>query len=340
MKVLLYFEKANALKQSGIGRALRHQKKALESIGVEVTLDPKDTYDIAHINTLFNKSYKLLKKCNKKNIPVIVHGHSTVEDFRESFRCWKLVKGSFYRCLFKMYRNAKYIITPTPYSKNLIENYKGVNAKVYDLSNGIDLEEYAYKEESIKKFREYFNLKDDEKVVIGVGLFFHRKGIEDFFSVASKMPDVKFIWFGNLARILTQPRILKAIKKRPSNVIMPGYIDGDIIKGAFHNANCLLFPSFEETEGIVVLEALASKIPVIVRDIGVYDPWLVDNVNCLKAKDVDGFIDKINYCFNNDTSSMIEKGYDVALDRSIDKIGLKLKEIYETVIDETNKTKE
>ena len=337
MKVLLYFEKANALKQSGIGRALRHQKKALESIGVEVTLDPKDSYDIAHINTLFNKSYKLLKKCNKKNIPVIVHGHSTVEDFRESFRCWKLVKGSFYRCLFKMYRNAKYIITPTPYSKNLIENYKGVNAKVFALSNGIDLDEYAHNEESIKKFREHFNLKDNDKVVIGVGLFFHRKGIEDFFSVAEKMPDVKFIWFGNLAKILTQPRILKAIKNRPSNVIMPGYIDGAIIKGAFQNANCLLFPSFEETEGIVVLEALASKIPVIVRNIGVYDPWLVNNVNCLKANDVDGFIDKINYCLKNDTKYLIEKGYEVALERSIDKIGVELKNIYEEVIEENKK---
>ena len=337
MKVLLYFEKANALKQSGIGRALRHQKKALESIGVEVTLDPKDSYDIAHINTLFNKSYKLLKKCNKKNIPVVVHGHSTVEDFRESFRCWKLVKGSFYRCLFKMYRNAKYIITPTPYSKNLIENYKGVNAKVFALSNGIDLDEYAHNEESIKKFREHFNLKDSDKVVIGVGLFFHRKGIEDFFSVASKMPEVKFIWFGNLAKILTQPRILKAIKNRPSNVIMPGYIDGDIIKGAFQNANCLLFPSFEETEGIVVLEALASKIPVVVRDIGVYNPWLVDNVNCLKANDVDGFIEKINYCFNYDTKDIVEKGYEVAKERSIDKIGVELKSIYEKVIEEMKK---
>ena len=337
MKVLLYFEKANALKQSGIGRALRHQKKALESIGVEVTLDPKDSYDIAHINTLFNKSYKLLKKCNKKNIPVIVHGHSTVEDFRESFRCWKLVKGSFYRCLFKMYRNAKYIITPTPYSKNLIENYEGVNAKVYALSNGIDLDEYAHNDASIKKFREHFNLKDSDKVVIGVGLFFHRKGIEDFFSVAEKMPDVKFIWFGNLAKILTQPRILKAIKNRPSNVIMPGYIDGAIIKGAFQNANCLLFPSFEETEGIVVLEALASKIPVIVRNIGVYDPWLVNNVNCLKANDVDGFIDKINYCLKNDTKYLIEKGYEVALERSIDKIGVELKNIYEEVIEENKK---
>ena len=337
MKVLLYFEKANALRQSGIGRALRHQKKALESVGVEVTLDPKDTYDLVHINTLFNKSYKLLKKCNKKHIPVIVHGHSTVEDFRESFRCWKIVKGPFYRSLFKMYRNAKYIITPTPYSKNLIENYEGVNAKVYDLSNGIDLDEYAYNEESIKKFREYFNLKDNDKVVIGVGLFFHRKGLEDFFEVASKMCDTTFIWFGNLAKILTQPRILKAIKHRPKNVIMPGYIDGDIIKGAFHNANCLLFPSFEETEGIVVLEALASKIPVVVRDIGVYNPWLVDNVNCLKANDVDGFIDRINYCFNNDTSKLIENGYKVAEERSINLIGEKLKEIYEYVIENEKK---
>ena len=337
MKVLLYFEKANALRQSGIGRALRHQKKALESVGVEVTLDPKDTYDLVHINTLFNKSYKLLKKCNKKHIPVIVHGHSTVEDFRESFRCWKIVKGPFYRSLFKMYRNAKYIITPTPYSKNLIENYEGVKAKVYDLSNGIDLDEYAYNEESIKKFREYFNLKDNDKVVIGVGLFFHRKGLEDFFEVASKMSDTTFIWFGNLAKILTQPRILKAIKKRPKNVIMPGYIDGDIIKGAFHNANCLLFPSFEETEGIVVLEALASKIPVVVRDIGVYNPWLVDNVNCLKASDVNGFIDKINYCFNNDTTSLIEAGYKVAEERSIDLIGEKLKSIYKYVIENEKK---
>lgn len=46
------------------------------------------------------------------------------------------------------------------------------------------------------------------------------------------MPDVKFIWFGNLARILVPLKILRAIKNRPSNVIMPGYIDGDIIKGA------------------------------------------------------------------------------------------------------------
>ena len=66
MKVLLYFENQNKMRQSGIGRALIHQTKALNLANVEYTLDPKDNdYDFAHINTLFFASYKVLKKCKK-----------------------------------------------------------------------------------------------------------------------------------------------------------------------------------------------------------------------------------------------------------------------------------
>lgn len=334
MKVLLYFEKEKALRQSGIGRALRHQKQALESNGVEYTLNPKDSFDIAHINTNFFESYRLLKKCKKKGIKVIVHGHSTFEDFRNSFRLWKAIEPIFDHLIIRMYRKADAIITPTPYSKHLIENYKGVKCPVYALSNGINLNDYEYSEEKVKKFREYFNLKENDKVVIGVGLFFERKGILDFFEIARKMPDVKFIWFGHLDRILTQIKILKAIKNRPSNVIMPGYIDGDIIKGAFSNANLVLFPTKEETEGIVVLEALASKTPVLVRDIPVFDPWLVDGKNCLKAKNNNEFIAQINYALNNDLSNIVNEGYKTIKERSIDSVGKELVDIYKKVLGE------
>ena len=51
MKVLLYFEKQKQIKQSGIGRALSHQKKALELANVDYTLDPKEEFDFAHVNT-------------------------------------------------------------------------------------------------------------------------------------------------------------------------------------------------------------------------------------------------------------------------------------------------
>lgn len=330
MKVLLYFEKQKYIKQSGIGRALLHQKKALELAEVDYTLEYRDTpYDFAHINTLFTDSYRVLKKCKKKQLPVIVHGHSTIEDFRNSFRAWKFIALFFNRMILRMYRHADAIITPTPYSKRLIEAYKGVNCPVYAVSNGIQLEEYAYDEAKALKFDEFFHIRD-KKIVICAGLYFERKGITDFFEVARRMPDVQFIWFGHLKRILTQPKILRAIRKRPKNVLLPGYMN-DELRGAFHRADAFLFLSKEETEGIVILEALASRLPVIVRDIPVFSDWLTDGKEVLKGKTVDDFTRQLTYVFEHDMTEMTEAGYKVVEERTLDKVGKQLREIYETV---------
>ena len=91
MKTLIYFQDADTIKNSGIGRAMSHQLQALKDVGVETTIHKKDDYDIAHINTYWGKSHRALKQAKKRGIPVIVHGHSTYEDFRNSFKCWQLV---------------------------------------------------------------------------------------------------------------------------------------------------------------------------------------------------------------------------------------------------------
>ena len=83
----------------------------------------------------------------------------------------------------------------------------------------------------------------------------------------------------------------------------------------------------------MALEALASKTPLLVRDIGVFDPWLVDNKNCLKAKTNEEFIKKINYALNNDLSAIVEEGYKVAKEREISRVGKQIKEVYKTLLD-------
>ena len=331
MKVLLYFGSEKSIRYSGIGRALRHQMKACSENGIEYTLNPKDDFDIAHINTYYLNSYHLAKKFKRKGIPLIVHGHSTREDFRNSFRLWKVMAIYVYRMLKKMYSIADLIVTPTPYSKKLILSY-GYNTNVVDLSNGIDIEEYKENPEAVEEFKKYFNIKDGEKVIIGVGLPFRRKGIQDFMEVARKHPNIKFIWFGHLDRILVQPYILKCIRKRPSNVIMPGYISGNIIKGAYQYASLFFFPSYEETEGIVVLEALASKTPLLVRDIGVYDGWLVNNKNCYMGKNNEEFSTLITKILETDNSSIVREGFETAKERDLKNIGAKIKVIYEDLL--------
>ncbi len=329
LKVLIYFEGENIIKKSGIGRAMRHQMEALTSAEVNFTTNKKDTFNLAHINTYGFNSKRLLRKCKRKNIPVIVHGHSTFEDFRNSYRAWQFLALFYNSWLKYMYSRADLIITPTLYSENLIKSY-GYNVPVTNLSNGLNVEEYKPSEDKVKQFKEHFKITD-EKVIIGIGFLFERKGIRDFIEVARAFPDIKFIWFGHLPWILRQSKVNKAIRRKPNNVILPGYIANDIIKGAMQYAEMLFFPSNEETEGIVVLEGLASKIPVLIRDIGVYEDWLKDGKNAYKARNNQEFIEKIKYIIHNDNSQVIKNGYQTAKDRDLTIIGQRLKKIYEGV---------
>ncbi|MDO5330702.1 MAG: glycosyltransferase family 4 protein [Bacillota bacterium] len=335
MKTLIYFQDADTFTTSGIGRAMSHQLRACELSGVETTIDKNDSYDLAHINTYFGKSKKLLNKCKAKGIPVIVHGHSTYEDFRNSFKCWQLAALVYDHDLKYMYSRADMIIAPTTYAAKLIESYPFKKTdKILAISNGIDIKAYAEDKEAQRQFRERFSIAEGEPFVMGVGFPFQRKGIIDFFEVARSFPDIKFIWFGHLQRILTNEKIARAIRKRPKNAIMAGYCKGNIIHGAFQSATCLFFPSYEETEGIVVLEALASRCPLIIRDIGVYGDWLSDGVDCHKGKDNTQFANHIKSLLEKgEDPQILENGFQVAKARDLPIVGEQLKQAYASLLE-------
>ncbi|MBO8427798.1 MAG: glycosyltransferase [Firmicutes bacterium] len=337
MKVFLYFQGQSLIRKSGIGRALLLQSKALKSAGIEITLDIRDQFDIGHVNTLWPKSHKIERFIKKQNIPLVVHGHSIFSDMKNSFRCWRILSIFYKASIKKCFKYADVIITPTEYSKKVIESYKCVKCKVYDVSNGIDLKEYRRDQEKIDLFKTCFNIAEGQKVVIGIGLPIERKGILEFFRIAQEFKDVTFIWFGDMAKITLPHKINHAIKKRPRNVIMPGYIDNDILKGALQYASCFLFPTKEETEGIVVLEALASYTPMLISNIPTYKEWLTDGKDCYKANSIMEFITKLKFILTHDNSEIVKNGYEVVKERSIDKIGQKLKKIYEEVYNEKKK---
>ena len=170
-------------------------------------------------------------------------------------------------------------------------------------------------------------------MVLSVGLFFERKGLLDFIEIAKHFPDVKFIWFGHTPMYSIPKKMREAVEENhPSNVIFPGYVKGPIIEGAFTSADVFFFPSLEETEGIVVLEALAGRRKVLLRDIPVYDPWLVDGVHCYKGKTNEEFIDIIGKLLNDELPDTSENGRKVAEDRSIESVGQQLKAVYERVL--------
>lgn len=333
MKVLIYFEGQQLLSKSGIGRAFDHQKKALESAGVPYSTDENELdYDILHINTYGLNSQRMVRRAKRSDKKVIYHAHSTEEDFRNSFIGSNQVSAIYKKHLVRLYSSADFIITPTLYSKKVIEGY-GIEQPIEAISNGIDLTRFNRNVEKEKQFRDYFQLPLDKKVIISVGLYFERKGLVDFVEVARRFPEYTFIWFGHTP-LYTIPKKIRAIIQgdHPDNVIFPGYIKGDIIEGAYTNADLFFFPSYEETEGIVVLEALASRQHVLVREIPVYDGWLVPGENAYMGRTNEDFCNQIEQIIEKKAIDLRENGWQTAQGKSIQAIGQQLKSVYEKVL--------
>lgn len=173
-KVLLYNGGMKVAGKSGVGRAMEHQARALESAGIPYTFDPKEDYEVVHLNTVFPDSLWMSLKARMEGKRVVYYGHSTMEDFRNSFIGSNMAAGLFRRWIRRCYRSGDVVITPTPYSARLLQTY-GINREIVPLSNGIDLAAYKKSEEGGRKIPQSLLLYIHPEGCSGGGTLYRKK---------------------------------------------------------------------------------------------------------------------------------------------------------------------
>ena len=178
MKVYIYKGGQSLVAKSGVGSAIRHQEKMLQAAGVIVTDIWKEA-DIVQINTVLPDSSLVAQRARRQGKKVVYYGHSTMEDFKNSFIGSNLVAPLFKKWIRHCYRQGDVVITPTEYSRKLLMKYD-LHREIYALTNGVDTEFFHKTEQAGGRFRIFFHLPVDKKVVISAGHLIHRKGIEDF----------------------------------------------------------------------------------------------------------------------------------------------------------------
>lgn len=329
MKTLLYTGDQRIVTKSGVGEAVRHQKKILELLNWEETENWKDDYDAVHINTIFPGSLLMSLRAKRQGKKVIYYAHSTMEDFRNSFMGANLVAPFFKKWITCCYNTGDIIITPTDYSKQLLESDRyRIHKPIYSLSNGIDTRFWKSDREAGRRFREKYHISEEKKVAVSVGHYIDRKGILDFIEMGKRMPQVEFFWFGYTNLHLIPGYIRRAICTAPANVHFPGYVSKDELKEAYCGSDVFLFLTKEETEGIVLLEALACEIPVVLRDIPIYEEWLWNGIDVYKGKCVEEFVNKTEAIFSGQAQDLTVQGRKMAEEREFEKVAVQLQEIY------------
>ena len=210
----------------------------------------------------------------------------------------------------------------------MLKSY-GIKNDIYVVSNGVELKNFEQNESLGNEFRRKYNLKKDDKVIVGIGLYIERKGIIDFVELARQMPEYKFIWFGYSPLIFSRKKVRKAINTKLDNLIFAGYVEQNIICQALNGCDVYIAPTFEETEGITIIEAASCRTNMIVRDIPVFKGWLVDGKNVYMAKNINEFKEKIQKIISGELPSLTQEAYGIAEERKSENIGIKLKNVYQ-----------
>lgn len=330
MIIHLYSGGSRIVEKSGVGRAIAHQRNMLHLAGLQVTSRLFSPCDVVQLNTIFPDSAAMAILARLMGKRVVYYGHSTMEDFRNSFKGSSLLAPLFKRWITFCYSLGDVVITPTPYSASILKSY-GIRRPIYPVSNGIDTTFFSPSAQRRQSFRARWNITSEEKVVISVGHYIYRKGILDFIELARRMPQVRFFWFGHTNLNLIPTSIRDAIAHAPSNLTFPGFVDREGLREAYCAADVFAFLSHEETEGIVVLEALGCETPILLRDIPVYSNWLHHGQEVYKGKNIDQFQSLLTGMLSGTLPNLSAAGRKVAQARSFSAIGAKLRSIYDSL---------
>lgn len=307
------------------------QEESLKRNGAKVTTNPDEDYDIVHINTVFPSDYRMAKKAKKQGKKVVYHAHSTKEDFQNSFTGSNLAAPFFKKWIMKCYESGDLILTPTNYSRSLLEGY-GIDKPIQVISNGVDTELFQKNALDRESFRRKYGFRDSDKIIMSVGLYFERKGILDFVELAKQLPQYQFVWFGYSPDSQIPAKVREAVHTKLPNLRFMGYLPKEELRMAYSSCDLFFFPSHEETEGIVVLEALSSEIPVLLRDIPVYADWLEDKTDVYKGKNNGQFKKRICQILENQIPSLTANGLERARERDVAEQAKLLLNYYEALM--------
>jgi 1,4-alpha-glucan branching enzyme len=142
--------------------------------------------------------------------------------------------------------------------------------KLVMVPNGVDAEAYAkIGNDDLSRFRSKFALPE-EKIVLFVGRLVHEKGVHVLVNAVSRVLEkvnAKFIIVGNGYMKEQLSNIVKNMGFA-HKVMFTGFVDDETLKKLQKCADVSVVPSLFEPFGIVALEAMAAKSPVVVSDTG------------------------------------------------------------------------
>ena len=270
--------KADSVEGQGVGSAYLEQVGLLRegaSDVFDIVINDKNDADIVHVHSINPNFYFKMK--NTKGVSVC-YVHFLPHTLDGSIKLPKPIFNIFKKYVIKFYNNADHLVVVNPIFIKDLEKYNIKREKITYIPNYVSKDNFYKKSKKEKdNIRSELGISKDSFVVLGVGQIQTRKGVLDFVSVAKSLPDITFVWCGGFSfgKITDGYDELKQIYENPpSNLKFLGIVPRDKMNDMFNMADLLFMPSYNELFPMAILEAVNIGIPLLLRDLDLYEDIL------------------------------------------------------------------
>lgn len=270
--------KADSVEGQGVGSAYLEQVGLLRegaSDVFDIVINDKNDADIVHVHSINPNFYFKMK--NTKGVSVC-YVHFLPHTLDGSIKLPKPIFNIFKKYVIKFYNNADHLVVVNPIFIKDLEKYNIKREKITYIPNYVSKDNFYKKSKKEKDtIRSELGISKNSFVVLGVGQIQTRKGVLDFVSVAKSLPDITFVWCGGFSfgKITDGYDELKQIYENPpSNLKFLGIVPRDKMNDMFNMADLLFMPSYNELFPMAILEAVNIGIPLLLRDLDLYEDIL------------------------------------------------------------------
>ena len=223
--------------------------------------------DLVHIHTPFIAHYAAVRFAREHGLPVVATYHTFFEDYLHHYV--PILPRGIGRFLARRFtlsqcRDVAALISPSAPMRDALLDY-GVTAPIEVLPTGLPAE--AFIRGDGQRFRQQFNLPAHTPLLVYVGRVAHEKNIDFllrmFVKVRQRRPDALFVIAGEgparegLTRLARELGVAQSVR-------FIGYLDRRTgLPNCYAAGDAFVFASRTETQGLVLLEAMAQGTPVV-----------------------------------------------------------------------------
>ncbi len=225
--------------------------------------------DVIHIHNFWFLGLSAMWWAKRYRIPIIATNHFMPENALLNLRFLRPVAKPAGRMvwsyLVKLHNRCNFVTSPTQTAVNLLLKH-GLTAPVEAITNGIDTNVFK-PDLDTTAVQEKYRLPKDQPIILYLGRVDGEKRLDLLVSAITEVkPPAHLViaGFGVAQKTLEQQAAKLGITDR---VTFTGYIDEDDKAAIYNTATVFAISSPAELQSIVLLEAMASALPLVAVDV-------------------------------------------------------------------------